>query len=144
VTWLVASAVGHVRLRAGRRAADESRELREWRRLRPLLTVEHASFLLVLISGFALMRALGWPASHGRWLGVKLGLTALLLLPLEGMHAWVVHVWIARGLRETETPPFSRTLERAIGMEEMLRAIALPLLALAVPLLVWLSVAKPF
>jgi hypothetical protein len=91
-----------------------------------------------------LMRALGWPATHGRWLGVKLGLTVLLLVPLEGMHAWVVHVWVPRGLRETGTPPFSRTLERAIGMDEMLRAIALPLLAAAVPLMVWLSVAKPF
>jgi hypothetical protein len=108
---------------------------RRRRRVQPLLAAEHAAFLLVLISGFALMRALGWPVSHGRWLGVKIGLAALLLLPLEGMHAWVVHVWMRRGPRD---------LERAIGMDEMLRAIALPLLAVAVPLIVWLSVGKPF
>jgi hypothetical protein len=82
-----------------------------------------------------LMRALGWPASHGRWLGVKIGLTLLLLVPLEGMHAWVVHVWARRG---------SRSRERAVGMEEMIRAIAAPLIAIAVPLMIWLSVAKPF
>jgi hypothetical protein len=29
-------------------------------------------------------------------------------------------------------------------MEEMLRALAVPLLCLAVPLLVWLSLARPF
>jgi hypothetical protein len=141
---LAAGAASHVLLASARRTADEARELRDWRRARPLLVLEHAGFLLVLISGFALMRALGWPVSHGRWLGLKLGLTALLLVPLEGMHAWIVHVWIARGLRETEAPPFSRTLERAVGMDEMLRAIALPLLAVALPLLVWLSVWKPF
>ena len=41
------------------------------------------------------------------------------------------HVWIGRGLRETAAPPFSKDLARGIGMEDMLRALAIPLLGLA-------------
>jgi hypothetical protein len=60
------------------------------------------------------------------------------------MHAWVTHVWIARGLRQTAEPPLSKDLRRGVSVEEMIRTLSLPLLGIAVPLLVWLSVAKPF
>ena len=60
------------------------------------------------------------------------------------MHAWVCHVWIARGLRQTAAPPFSKDLARGIGMDDMIRALAAPLLGVAVPLIVWLSAKKPF
>jgi hypothetical protein len=74
---------------------------------------------------------------------VKIGLTAFLLLPLEAMHAWICHGWIARGLLQTDAPPFSKDLARGIGMDDMLRALALPLLSLALPLMVWLSLRRP-
>jgi hypothetical protein len=86
----------------------------------------------------------GWGLGQARWLGLKLGLVAFLLVPLEAMHAYICHGWIARGLRETDAPPFSKDLERGIGMDDMLRALAVPLLLLALPLLVWLSVKKPW
>jgi hypothetical protein len=60
------------------------------------------------------------------------------------MHAWVNHGWIARGLRETAAPPFSRDLERGIGMDDMVRTLSALLLGAAVPFLVWLSVKEPF
>lgn len=69
---------------------------------------------------------------------------AFLIVPLEAMHAYICHVWIARGLRQTAAPPFAKDLERGIGMDDMLRALAVPLLVLALPLLVWLSVRKPW
>jgi hypothetical protein len=53
-------------------------------------------------------------------------------------------VWIARGLRQTVAPPFTRDLERGIGMDDMLRALSALLLGAALPLLVWLSVGEPF
>jgi hypothetical protein len=68
----------------------------------------------------------------------------LLVLPLEAMHAWVCHVWIDRGLRQTPAPPFSKDLARGIGMDDMIRALAAPLLGVAIPLIVWLSVSRPF
>jgi hypothetical protein len=37
-----------------------------------------------------------------------------------------------------------RRVERGIGMEEMIRTLAIPLLGVAVPLLVWLSFKRPF
>lgn len=89
------------------------------------------------------MRHRGWGLAHARWLGLKLGLVAFLVVPLEAMHACVAHLWISRGLRETGAPPFSKDLVRGIGMDEMLRTLAALLLGAGVPLLIWLSVAKP-
>jgi hypothetical protein len=106
--------------------------------------IEHAAFVLAILSGFLLLRERHWGLGHARWLAVKIGLTLFLLVPLEAMHAWICHVWIARGLAQTAAPPFSKDLVRGIGMDDMLRALAAPLLALAVPLLVWLSLKRPF
>jgi hypothetical protein len=110
----------------------------------PLLAVEHAGLALALLAGLALLEARGWGLGTARWLGLKLGLTLFLVVPLEAMHAWVCHVWIARGLRQTGAPPFSKDLERGIGMDDMIRALAVPLFGLGVPLIVWLSVWRPF
>jgi hypothetical protein len=60
------------------------------------------------------------------------------------MHAWVCHVWIARGLRATAAPPYAKDLERGIGMDDMIRALAVPLFGLGLPLILWLSLQHPF
>jgi hypothetical protein len=130
-----------LRARAG---GDPQRELSARRRIRPLLAAEHAGLALALLAGVALLEARGWGPGHARWLGLKLGLTVFLVLPLEAMHAWVCHVWIARGLRQTPSPPFAKDLVRGIGMDDMIRAIAVPLLGVGVPLIVWLSLRRPF
>jgi hypothetical protein len=130
-------------LLAARRRGPAS-ELDRRRRLQPALSVEHAAFLAALLAGLALMAHRGWGLGHARWLAVKIGLTAFLIVPLEAMHAWICHAWIARGLRQTTALPVSRDLERGIGMDDMLRALAAPLLAAALPLIVWLSFRKPW
>jgi hypothetical protein len=106
--------------------------------------VEHAAFVLALAAGFALLQHRHWGLGQARWLAVKIGLTVFLLVPLEAMHAWICHVWIARGLVQTAAPPLSKDLVRGIGMDDMLRALAAPLLVTALPLLVWLSLRRPF
>jgi hypothetical protein len=103
----------------------------------------HAGLVVALAAGLLLLRHRQWGLEHARWLAVKIGLTAFLLVPLEAMHAWIWHGWIARGLRQTAEPPFAKDLVRGIGMEDMLRALAAPLLAIALPLIVWLSLARP-
>jgi hypothetical protein len=113
------------------------------RRLRGLVLLRHVALALSLLTGLALLRGLAPATSRAGWLDLKIGLVAFLLLPLEGMHAYVCHVWIARGLRATPSPPFAQDLARGLGMEEMIRALELPLLGAGVPLLVWLSVARP-
>jgi hypothetical protein len=90
------------------------------------------------------MGALGMAVGRYRWLDLKLGLVVFLMVPLEAMHAWVNHGWIERGLRETAAPPFSRELERGIGMDDMVRTLSALLLGAALPFLVWLSVKEPF
>jgi hypothetical protein len=142
--WLGAALAAQAALLRARAAGDPSRELSVRRRIRPLLAVEHAGLALALLAGLTLLQARGWGPGRARWLGLKLGLTLFLVVPLEAMHAWVCHVWIARGLRQTAAPPFSRDLARGIGMDDMIRALAAPLLGIGVPLIVWLSVKHPF
>jgi hypothetical protein len=142
--WVGAALAAQVALLRARAGGDPGRELSVRRRVRPLLAVEHAGLALALLAGLALLETRGWGPGRARWLGLKLGLTLFLVVPLEAMHSWVCHVWIARGLRQTTTPPFSKDLARGIGMDDMIRALAAPLLGLGIPLIVWLSVRKPF
>jgi hypothetical protein len=87
----------------------------------------------------------GWRLGYPRWLSIKIGLVLGLIVPLEGMHAWVNHVWIARALPPPSAPaePLSRALDRGLGMDDMLRTLAALLLGVAVPVIVWLSTARP-
>ena len=141
--WLAAALLAQGALLAAR-GGDEARRLGARRRVRPLVLVEHAALVAALAAGVALLRYRHWGLGHARWLAVKIGLTLFLLVPLEAMHAWIAHVWIARGLRQTSAPPLSKDLVRGIGMDDMLRALAAPLLLLSVPLLAWLSLRKPW
>jgi hypothetical protein len=52
-------------------------------------------------------------------------------------------VWIPRALRGSGVLA-ERALERGVGMEDMIRTLSIPLLGMAVPLIVWLSLRKPF
>lgn len=144
VAWVGAALAAQAALLRARASGDPARELSARRRVRPLLAVEHLSLTIALAAGFALLEWRGWGVGRARWLGLKLGLTLFLVVPLEGMHAWVCHAWIARGLRQTLAPPFSKDLERAIGMDDMIRALAAPLLVVGIPLIVWLSIKHPF
>jgi hypothetical protein len=86
------------------------------------------------------MRANGWSVGHPRWLGVKLLLVGFLVVPLEAFHAWACYAWIGKGLRAGA----AAELRRGLAMEEMVRTLEAVLLGLAVPLLFWLSMARPF
>ena len=119
-------------------------ELEARRRLHRWLALEHLALLVAFLAGGALLGLRGWGVGHARWLDLKLGLCAFLIVPLECMHAYVSHFWIGPGLRPAASASSSKDLARGIGMDDMLRAIAAPLLALALPLLAWLSVRKPF
>jgi hypothetical protein len=90
------------------------------------------------------MERLGWSPAWPRWFGAKLGLVLFLVIPLEAFQAWVALAWLGPGLEETKAPPFSRRLERALSMQDMLWALSALLLGTAVPGLVWLSLARPF
>jgi hypothetical protein len=143
VLWAASLAGGSIVLFLARRRGPAA-ELAARRRLRVPLVLEHVALAVAVLAGAALMAWRGWGLGYARWLAVKVGLTLFLFVPLEAMHAWVCHGWIARGLRETSEPPFSKDLARGIGMDDMVRALAVPLFGLAVPLMIWLSVRRPF
>jgi hypothetical protein len=138
--WL-AGLAAIVRARRSGRPEDE---LHARRRLLPVIAVEHAALAAALVSGALLLPVLDLALGQHRWLDLKLGVVAFLVVPLEAMHAWVNHGWIARGLRQTTAPPFARDLERGIGMDDMVRTLSALLLGAAVPFLAWLSVREPF
>jgi hypothetical protein len=110
---------------------------------RTLFAAEHAALLVVLLTGALLMWLHGWGLGYPRWLSLKVGLVAFLVVPLEGFHAFVCHVWIP-GALHAPGPMGERRRERGAGMEEMIRTLAIPLLAMAIPLIVWLSLKRPF
>ena len=143
LVWLAAAtAYPSLVLRARRRGGDA--ELLARRRLQYLIALEAAAFAFILATGCALMRFHGWSLDYPRWLSLKIGLVAFLFLPMEGFLAYVGAAWIRRGLHATPSPPLAKELTRGAAMQEMVWAIAVPLAGLAVPLVVWLSLAHPF
>ncbi|MFI5184225.1 MAG: hypothetical protein ACHQNV_07500 [Vicinamibacteria bacterium] len=143
LVWGIAAIGGQIAA-ARARSAGPAPERAARQRLSKVLWLEHGAFAATLATGGLLMRSHGWGLGHARWLALKLGLVAFLVLPLEAMHAYIAHVWIARGLGESAAPSVARDLERGLGIEEMLRALALPLLGFGLPLILWLSLRQPF
>jgi hypothetical protein len=109
-----------------------------------ILHVRLMALGVVVVSGLLAMDRLGWSPAWPRWFGVKLGLVLFLVIPLEAFQAWIGLAWLQPGLEETKAPPFSRRLERALSMQDMLWALSALLLGVGVPGLVWLSLARPF
>ena len=132
-----------MRLRRGR-GLEPSAYLQALRSAQVLLRLRLVSLGVAVVSGLLAMDRLGWSPAWPRWFGLKLGLVLFLIIPLEAFQAWVGLAWFGPGLEETEAPPFSRRLERALSMQDMLWALSALLLGVAVPSLVWLSVARPF
>ena len=142
--WLAAALLVQAALLRARRRGGLPGEAVLRARLGPAYAVEHAALAVLLASGFLLMSRLGWGPGHPRWLGVKLGLVVFLVVPLEAMHAWVNHVLVPRALGEAARGASTRQLERWVGMDDMVRALALLLLGVALPFIAWLSVARPW
>lgn len=141
--WALAAVSYSLLVSRARRRGPEH-ELTTRRRLQSLRHLEAAAFAFGLGLGLALMTLHGWGIDYPRWLSAKLGLVAFLLLPLEGFRVYLSLVWLAPGLRQTAAPPFSQDLARAVSMDDMLQALAFPLLILALPAVLWLSWARPF
>jgi hypothetical protein len=137
VLWLAAALAGQAVWWRRRRAPDPDATRINLLRLS---AAQHVLFALVLASGAVLIAGAGPAMLHARWLHLKLGLVAFLLVPLESFHAFVNHVWIARALHDGS----ARLLERGTGLDDMIRSLAVPLLGVAVPLLFWLSLRRPF
>jgi hypothetical protein len=142
-TWVGAALVHAWRLLRARRRAPEI-YLEVLRSGLALLRLRLVALGLAVVSGLLAMERLGWSPAWPRWFGVKLGLVLFLVIPLEAFQAWVALAWFGPGLEETMAPPFSRRLERALSMQDMLWALSSLLLGAAVPGLVWLSWARPF
>ena len=107
------------------------------------MALEHVLLLVALASGALLVETQGLGPAWARWLALKLGLVAFLVVPMEAMHAFVAHGWTEPGLRGTAASE-DRRVARGLGIEEMLRTLAIPLFGVGIPLILWLSFRKPF
>jgi hypothetical protein len=123
------------------RGRGEHAVLATRRRWHFLIAVQSVSFAVVVLTGVLSMRSHGWTLAYPRWLALKVGIVLFLFVPLECFLAYVGWGWVRPGL---ESPSSSRALERGASMQGMVWAIALPLLGLALPVVVWLSVWRPF
>jgi hypothetical protein len=142
LAWVGTLVLTQVRLVRARRHGGKDAEVEVRRRLGAFYATEHLALGMALASGLALMWSHGWRPGHPRWLGIKLGLVAFVVVPLEAMHAWVNHVWIPRALRAA--PPSARELERWTGMDDMVRTLAALFFSLLLPFMAWLSLRRPF
>jgi hypothetical protein len=142
--WLALLLASHAEAARFRKGADRARELAARPRLQSILALKSASLVVALTSGLLLLQASPPGVGRARWLLLKLGLVVFLVLPLEAMHAFIAHVWIAGGLAQTTAPPFAKALERGLGVEEMIRTLEVPLFGVGLPLLLWLSFRRPF
>lgn len=142
--WLALLLASHAEAARFRKSPDRARELSARRRLQSILALKSAALGIALLSGFLLLQSSAPGVGRARWLLLKLGLVVFLVIPLEAMHAFIAHVWIARGLAETAAPPLAKTLERGLGIEEMIRTLEIPLFGVGLPLLLWLSFRRPF
>ncbi len=141
--WLAAATSYPVLVLRARRRGPAA-ELVARRRLQSLIAFQAGSFALVLLSGYALMRAHGWSLAYPRWLALKIGLVLFLFLPIEAFLAYVGAAWIRPGLHAASSSALPKELTRGASMQEMVWAIAVPLAGLALPLVLWLSLTRPF
>ena len=143
VLWMGAALAHPWRLLRARRGAPAT-YLDVLRSAPAFLQVRLVALGVAVVSGLLAMERLGWSPAWPRWFGVKLGLVLFLVIPLEAFQAWVGLAWLGPGLEETKAPPFSRRLERALSMQDMLWALSALLLGASVPGIVWLSRSRPF
>jgi hypothetical protein len=141
--WAVCALAYGLRVRRARRLGPED-ELEARRSSHTLRHLEAVSLAAALGVGLVLMSLHGWRLGFPRWLSTKLGLVAFLLVPLEAFRVYISLGWLGPGLSQTTAPPFSKDLARAVSMDDMLEALAVPLLVLALPVILWLSWARPF
>jgi len=130
-----------VRSAAARASPDAGLGAARRRALSPLVLAEHLLLALALASGWLLIQSQGAGVARARWLALKLGLVLFLVVPMEAMHALVAHGWTERGLSQGVG---DKRLARGLGIEEMLRTLAIPLFGIGVPLILWLSFGRPF
>jgi hypothetical protein len=142
LVWVVSALAYLSRVLRGR--GNPAAFLEGLRKAPTLLHWRLVSLGVAVVSGTLAMDRLGWSPAWPRWFGVKLGLVLFLIVPLEAFQAWVGLAWLGPGLEETKEPPFSRRLQRALSMQDMLFALSALLLGIAVPGLVWLSFKRPF
>jgi hypothetical protein len=113
------------------------------RRTPLVFAVQHAAFLAALLTGATVMSSRGWGIGHARWLAVKLLLVFALFVPLQGFHAYICHVFLPRA-RRIAGGYGDRQVERGEGLEAIIRTIAIPLFGIAIPLVFWLAMKRPF
>ena len=109
------------------------------RQVLALATVKHIGFFLLLAGGVGMLHALGWQAAEEfKWLSIKIGAAALLLLPMEFTGIRLVHIYLPAALKNASHEEGRQELEKL----DRHFFIVFPILAVVVPALMLLALMK--
>jgi hypothetical protein len=104
--------------------------------------IEHVAFPVLLASGLALLWIGGYPLAAWTWLSAKLLLVSLVFVPMEIADYYLSHFGgnKARARRSGDSARYRRLMD----VHWRFFRITEPLVAVFVPIVVYLAVAKPF
>jgi uncharacterized membrane protein len=104
--------------------------------------IEHVAFPVLLASGLALLWIGGYPLAAWSWLSAKLLLVSLVFVPMEVADYYLSHFGgnKARARRSGDSARYRRLMD----VHWRFFRITEPLVAVFVPIVVYLAVAKPF
>ena len=102
--------------------------------------LEHIAFPFLLISGGLLFWITGWNLDSP-WLALKLVLVAGIFVPMEMVDYWLSHFGGSK--RQWRNKDDNHRYEKLMHWHWLFFRISTPLVALFIPLIIYLAVTKP-
>ncbi|MEJ2382399.1 MAG: DUF2269 family protein [Gammaproteobacteria bacterium] len=147
ILWLGPSGGAWLLLQRAKRRLDPSTPEYQalYRDFLPFFWVEHLGLLMLLGSGVLLVIVYGHPALEWTWLRLKLALVLCVIVPIEVVDIWFGHVRLPRWFSRRESTVVRKEPYDAYeAYERKFVPVSLPILLVAIVLVLWLAVAKPF
>jgi hypothetical protein len=111
----------------------------------PFFWVEHFALLLLLGSGVLMLYAYGLSALDWAWLRWKLALVVCVIVPIEIVDIWFGHVRLPRWFSGRAPGDGEKRQQDAYhAYEHRFVPVSLPIMLLAVVVVMWLAIARPF
>lgn len=105
------------------------------------VVLEHTAFPIVIVTGVLLLVLSGWPLSTP-WVALKLAIFLLVFMPVEVFDYWLCHYAGNKNVLKKHNDP--QEYERFMHIHWRFLRISTPLIAVFVPLILFLAIVKPF
>jgi len=141
ITWLGPTTAAWALVRRAVRSGDDRLLLWVRRAAQPLYRLEEIGLALLLLGGLGLLHASGLNPLTDHWLGIKLMLFAVVVLPMEIVHFRNL-AKVNRALRAAGDT-MTDDLRQKIGVEDRYIARVFWLSAAAIAAIILLAIFKP-